>query len=172
MNTALTSWNPATGEPYWREAMVTSSNDSIPAPVVQGNRLLISGLMFELDAHRPAARVLWPDTMAASKRILSNTSTPMLRGDYLYSAKSSGELVCLEASTGKQVWGTTNVTELKFGASIHLTPNGDVTFLFTDEGNLIIARLTPDGYHELSRVHLLKPTSYLMTRRLVWVPPV
>ena len=64
------------------------------------------------------------------------------------------------------------MTEPKFGASIHLTPNGDVTFLFTDEGNLIIARLTPDGYHEISRVHLLKPTSYLMTRKLVWVPPV
>jgi len=47
-----------------------------------------------------------------------------------------------------------------------------VTFLFTDEGNLIIARLAPDGYHELSRVHLLKPTSDLMKRKLAWVPPV
>jgi outer membrane protein assembly factor BamB len=96
----------------------------------------------------------------------------MLRGDYVYSAKSSGELVCLEAATGKQVWGTTNVTEPKFGASIHLTPNGEATFLFTDEGNLIIARLSPDGFHEISRVHLLKPTSDLGTRKLVWVPPV
>ena len=169
---AVTSLNPATGETYWREAMVTSSNDSIPAPVVQRNRLLISGLMFELDAHRPAARVLWPDTMAASKRILSNTSTPMLRGDYVYSAKSSGELVCLEAGTGKQVWGTTNVTGLKFGASIHLTPNGDVTFLFTDEGNLILARLSPGGFREISRVHLLEPTSILGARKFAWIPPV
>jgi outer membrane protein assembly factor BamB len=169
---AVNSLNPATGEIYWREAMVTSSNDSIPTPVVQKNRLLISGLMFELDADQPAARVLWPETMAVSKRILSNTSTPMLQGDYVYSAKSSGELVCLEAATGKQVWGTTNVTELKFGASIHLTPNGDATFLFTDEGNLILARLTPDGYREISRVHLLEPTSDLGLRKFTWVPPV
>jgi outer membrane protein assembly factor BamB len=169
---SVTSLNPATGETYWREAMVTSSNDSIPTPVVQKNRLLISGLMFELDGRTPTAKVLWPETMAASKRILSNTSTPMLQGDYVYSAKSSGELVCLEAGTGKQVWGTTNVTEPKFGASIHLTPNGDATFLFTDEGNLILARLTPGGYREISRVHLLKPTSVLGTRRLAWVPPV
>src|SRR6185436_17217247 len=96
----------------------------------------------------------------------------MLRGDYVYSAKSNGELVCLEAATGKQIWENTNVTELKFGASIHLTPNGDVTFLFTDEGNLILARLTPDGYRELSRVHLLEPTSDLGTRKFTWVPPV
>ncbi len=89
---AVTSLNPATGETYWRETMVTSNNDSIPTPVVQKNRLLISGLMFELNADAPTARVLWPDTMAPSKRLLSNTSSPMLQGDYVYSAKSSGEL--------------------------------------------------------------------------------
>jgi outer membrane protein assembly factor BamB len=27
---SVTALNPATGETYWREAMVTSSNDSIP----------------------------------------------------------------------------------------------------------------------------------------------
>jgi outer membrane protein assembly factor BamB len=172
MGNALTSLNPATGETYWRQAMVTSSNDSIPTPVVQNNRLLISGLMLELDAHTPTTKLLWPDTMASSKRILSNTSTPMLRGEYVYSAKSNGELVCLEAATGKQVWANSNVTELKTGASIHLTPNGDAVFLFTDEGNLILARLTPDGYREISRAHLLEPTSVLGTRRLAWVPPV
>src|SRR5262245_39078632 len=69
---SVTSLNPATGAVYWRETMVTSSNDSIPSPVVQKNRLLISGLMFELDANRPVARVLWPDTMAPSRRTLSN----------------------------------------------------------------------------------------------------
>jgi outer membrane protein assembly factor BamB len=169
---SVTSLNPVTGDTWWREAMVTSSNDSIPTPVVQKNRLLVSGLMFELDANTPTAKVLWPETMAASKRILSNTSTPLLQGDYVYSAKSSGELVCLEAATGKQVWGTTNVTELKFGASIHLTPNGDATFLFTDEGNLILARLSPGGYREISRLHLLEPTSDLGTRKFAWIPPV
>ena len=151
--------------------MTTSNNDSIPTPVVQGDRLLISGLMLALDGHKPEARVLWPETMAPSKRLLSNTSNPQLQGNAVYSAKSSGELVCLEAATGQQVWATTNVTELKFGASIHLTPNGSATFLFTDEGNLILARLTPRGYGEISRVHLLKPTSVLGTRRLAWVPP-
>jgi outer membrane protein assembly factor BamB len=169
---SVTSLDPATGAVYWRETMVTSSNDSIPTPVVQKNRLLISGLMLELDNEKPAARVLWPDTVAPSKRLLSNTSNPLFQGDYVYSAKSSGELVCLEAGTGKQVWATTNVTELKFGASIHLTPNGNATFLFTDEGKLIIARLSPAGYREISRVHLLKPTSVLGPRRFTWVPPV
>jgi len=168
---AVNSLDPATGSTYWREPMVTSSNDSIPTPVVQKNRLLISGLMFELSADQPAATMLWPESRSVSKRILSNTSTALLQGEYVYSAKSNGELVCLEAGTGKQVWGTTIVTELKNGASIHLTPNGDATFLFTDEGHLILARLTPGGYREISRAHLLKPTSILGIRKFAWTPP-
>src|SRR5207247_7393396 len=107
---AVNSLNPATGKTYWREPMVTSSNDSIPTPVFQKNRLLISGLMFELDANRPAAKVLWPETMAPSRRIWSNPSTPVLQRDYVYCAKSSCDLVCLAANTGKLVWGTTNDT--------------------------------------------------------------
>jgi outer membrane protein assembly factor BamB len=168
---AVSSLNPETGAIWWRMPMTTSGNDSIPTPVVQKNRLLISGLMLELDDHLPDAHVLWPETLAVPKRLLSNTSSPLLQGAYIYSARSSGEFVCLEAATGNQLWGTTNVTELKFGASIQLTPNGDTTFLFTDEGNLIITQLTPDGYRETGRVHLLKPTSHLGSRKLAWVPP-
>lgn len=44
---SVSSLNPATGETYWREAMVTSNNDAIPTPVFQMNRLLIGGLMLE-----------------------------------------------------------------------------------------------------------------------------
>ncbi len=169
---SVASLNPTTGEVFWREAMITSNNDAIPTPVVQSNRLLIGGLMLELNDSQPTAKVIWPESRAAAKRILSNTSTALLQGDHVYSAKSSGEFVCLEAATGKQVWGTTNVTELKPGASIHLTPNGDSVFLFTDQGNLILARLTPQGYQEISRVHLLEPTSILFAGKFAWVPPV
>ena len=168
---SVTSLNPATGETWWREPLVTNNNYAIPTPVVQKNRLLIAGLMLELDARQPAAKVLWPESRAISKRILSNTSTALLRGDHVFSAKSNGELVCLEAGTGKQVWGTTNVTELKSGASIHLTPNGDAVFLFTDQGDLIRAQLTPQGYQEISRAHLLEPTTPFGSKKFAWTPP-
>src|SRR5207244_12543485 len=117
------------GKTYWRQRLLTSSDYTVSTPVFHKDRLLIGGLMFQLDRDKPAAKVLWPDSKAPSRRILSHTSTALFRGDHLYSAKSSGELICLEASTGKQVWQSANVTDLKNGASIHLTPNGDSVLL-------------------------------------------
>ena len=168
---AVTSLDPATGRTWWREPMVTSNNDAIPTPVFEKNWLLIGGLMFDLDPRQPTATVLWPESRAVSKRILSNTSTALLRSDRVYSAKSSGELVCLEAGTGRQVWQTNTVTDIKNGASIHLTPAGDSVFLFTDQGNLIRAQLTPQGYREISRAHLLEPTTPFGGRKCAWAVP-
>jgi len=168
---SVTSLVPATGKVNWREKMVTSSNDSIATPVCEKGLLLISGLMLKLGENEPLATAVWPKSRAVGRRVLSNTSTPLLHGDHIYSAKSGGELVCLNALTGEEVWTTDKVTGLKPAASIHLTPNGDAVWLFTDEGNLIRARLTPAGYQELARAHLLEPTSLFSGKHLAWVPP-
>ncbi|HSH15862.1 MAG TPA: PQQ-binding-like beta-propeller repeat protein, partial [Verrucomicrobiae bacterium] len=112
-----------------------------------------------------------PETRPATKRVLSNTSTALLRGDYVYSARTSGELVCLDAATGHQVWQTNTLTDLKNGSCIHVTPCGEAVFLFTDRGDLIRGELTPQGYREFSRTHLLDPTSPFGDRKCVWTPP-
>lgn len=168
---AVTSLNPLTGETWWRLQMVTSNNDSIATPVVQKNLLLVSGLMLRLDEHKPAVSVLWPEKLAASKRILSNTSTALLRGNHVFSARSSGELVCLEATTGKQIWRTNSVTEIENGASINITLCKNAILMFTDQGDLIHANLTPQGYREISRTHLLDPTWPFSGRKYAWSPP-
>jgi outer membrane protein assembly factor BamB len=168
---SVTSLDPATGKVYWRERMNTSNNDAIATPIFQKNLLLVGGLMLKLDDHKPAATVLWPNSKAVQGRVLSNTSTAMFRGDYLYSAKSSGELVCLEARTGKEIWKTEKVTDLKNGASIHLTPNGDGVFLYTNKGELIRAQLTPQGHTETGRCKLLEPVYPFAGRKCAWSPP-
>jgi outer membrane protein assembly factor BamB len=165
---SVTSLDPMNGRLYWRERMNTAAASAIAIPVFHKDLLLISGLMFELDADRPDASVLWPETRAVSRRVLSNTSTPLIQGDYVYSAKSSGEFVCLELRTGKEVWSTDKVTALtESGASIHLTPNGDGVFLYTDQGELIRAKLSAKGYEEISRTLLLKPVAKMRA----WPPP-
>lgn len=168
---SLSSLDPLTGKTHWRQRMNTHAANAVATPVVQGDRLLVSGLMLELDVNKPAASILWPDSKAAARRVLSNTSTPLLLGDHIYAGKTSGSLVCLEAKTGNQVWETDKVTNPGSGASIHLTPQGDNVFLYTDKGELILARLSPKAYHEIGRALVVRPTTAFQGRSYAWSPP-
>jgi outer membrane protein assembly factor BamB len=174
MRQSITSLNPTNGAVYWREPTVSGGSPGFAAvstPVIQGDRLLVSGLMFQLDKTKPTAKVLWPDTPSGTKRILSDTSTPLFNNDFIYSPRSGGQFVCLDAATGRELWQTNTVTGLRPGASVHLTPNGSSLFLFTDQGDLVRAQLSPTGYTELGRTHLIEPTSLLFTNKFAWAAP-
>lgn len=174
MRQSVTSLNPTNGAVYWREPTISGGSagfSAVSTPVMQGDRLLISGLMFQLDQARPAATVLWPDTPSGTRRILSDTSTPLFKDKYVYSPRSGGLFVCLDAATGRELWQTNTVTDLRQGACVHLTPNGPSLFLFTDQGDLVRAELTPAGYHELDRTHLIEPTSPLFEKKFAWSAP-
>ena len=108
-------------------------------PVYHDGYLLIGGLMMKLDQDKPNAVVLWPESRATAQRVLSDTSTPLFRDGYVYSARSFGEFVCLDAKTGKQLWETDKVTDRKSGASVHPTENGKSVLLYNDRGELIRA---------------------------------
>lgn len=168
---AVTSLAPETGRIWWREQMHTPGDMAVSTPVFADGRLLIAGLMMQLDAGKPGASVLWPEKTPVSRRILSNTSTALLKDGCVFSAKTSGELVCLRADTGQEVWRTNSVTRAGNGSCIHLTPCGEAVFLFTDQGDLIRAQLSVSGYSETGRVHLLEPTSPFGGRKCAWTPP-
>jgi outer membrane protein assembly factor BamB len=167
---AVTSLNPATGQTWWREELDTREDYAVATPVFQGDLLLVSGLMFQLNRHKPAASILWPETKALSLRVLSHTCMPLILRECVFAGKIGGRFVCLEARTGKQIWETDKVTPLGNGGTIHLTLNGDSVLLFTDQGNLIRARLDGEGYHELSRVRLIEPDYQFGTRKVVFAP--
>jgi hypothetical protein len=54
-----------------------------------------------------------------------------------------------------------------------LVRHEDRYFLFNEQGDLIIARLTPKGYEELDRAHVIDPTNTMAGRgrKVVWVHP-
>ncbi|MBI3858050.1 MAG: PQQ-like beta-propeller repeat protein [Planctomycetes bacterium] len=169
---AVTSLDPRTGKTFWRELADLENGPSIVAtPVVQGNLLLVSGMMFRLDPDKPAATLIWPESKAPAKRVWSGTSTPLLRGDHVYAERSSGMLVCLDARSGEVVWRSDQATAVKNGATLHFYPNGDSVWMFSDQGILIRAQLTPQGYCEKSRTLVLEPSYLFGGRKVVWTPP-
>ena len=54
-----------------------------------------------------------------------------------------------------------------------MVENGDRMWMFNERGELIIARLSPEGYQEISRAKLIEPTREQLRRRngVCWSHP-
>jgi outer membrane protein assembly factor BamB len=180
---SVNALNPETGEVYWSQPFASNSGLSIPTPRQMGDYLFITtfyngSLMLHLDPTKPGASVLWKSKRVSEKNtdaLHSIISTPFLENGYVYGVDSYGQLRCLKAATGERVWETLRATtsdgqETRW-ANAFLVKNGDRFFLFNEKGDLIIARLTPNGYDEISRAHLLEPTNHDPGRDVVWSHP-
>ncbi len=183
---AVNSLDPEKGSLYWSQRFRSKADLTAPAPRVSGNRLLVSSfyngsMMLELDKEKPGAKLLWkgkgrseqPDETDGLHAIIA---TPVFKGDYIYGVCSYGELRCLKASTGERVWMTLKATgdatePVERWANAFLIEQGDRYWLFNEKGDLIIAKLSPKGYEEISRTHILKPTSRLSDRSVLWSHP-
>jgi outer membrane protein assembly factor BamB len=171
---AVTSLDPANGKAYWRIPFDAGRSQlAVATPVLHGDRLLLVSFesgskLLKLDRDKPGAAVVWETKRKPNSMI----GTPLFQGDHFYVGDNYGELQCLEAATGKRVWGSRKATGDTQWDSAHLTPNGDRVFIFNDQGQLIVARLSAKGYKEISRVRVIAPTIGTRGERAVtWAHP-
>jgi outer membrane protein assembly factor BamB len=106
--------------------------------------------------------------------------TPLVTEDYVYGVGSYGDLRCLDAKTGKLVWETREATGEGRWWNAFIVPLGDEpvdakgsrrVFIHNEQGELILAELSGEGYHELSRSFLIEPTEPVQRRMTVWSHP-
>ncbi len=166
---ALTSLNPETGDVYWEQEWAIGGGMAIATPVRSGPYLLVSqffngSMMMALNPDRPDARMLWrgrsrselPDQTDGLHAIIT---TPLIIGDYIYGVGSYGELRGLDARTGERLWQSAAMTPQERWATAFFVRQGDRYFVLNEEGTLIIARFTPEGYVQIDRTQLIEPTS-------------
>ena len=182
-DSAVDALDPETGEVLWEFPWERASSLAVPSPVQAGSLLFFSGYygarVLTLDQNKPGAKLVWRSTSESetvTDKINALIMTPLIIGDYVYGIDSHGELRCLDLKTGERIWATQVVTkERALHASAHIVRNGDRVFINNDFGELIIAKLAPDGYHEISRTKLIEPTTPASQRRtggkINWVHP-
>jgi outer membrane protein assembly factor BamB len=170
--TAVVALDPATGKTYWQHPFRINLGLTLATPVFDGSRLLVSsfynGSML-LDLAKEKASVIWKgksNSEINTDGLHAVVNTPVIDGDCIYGICSYGQFRCLNLKTGERIWETMEVTKEKARwASGFIVRHGDRYFINNDRGELIIAKLSAQGYQEISRTQLIKPTSNPGNRR-------
>jgi outer membrane protein assembly factor BamB len=188
---AVVGLDPETGKKLWEYPWQIQSALTVPvARLAKGSLLFLTSFYngsLLLDIGGEAPKVVWKSKSKGGQAAVmpDNTldlhsimPTPWIKDDHVYGVCSYGELRCLELMTGKRVWASRAATtpdgKPARWANAFIVPYGDGerAFLFNEQGELIIARLTPSGYEEVDRAKLLDPTNrYAAGRTVVWSHP-
>ncbi len=184
---ALVGLEPETGKVLWTQRYPVAGKPQRPevtiaTPIVKNNEIFVSSFyhgatLIEATNQPPGTRVVWNRHSSSSEELNDGLhtvmTTPVWQGDYIYGICGMGELRCLNARTGDRVWETNSVVggELGLFASAFLIPHDDDVFIWNDQGELILGRLTPSGFQEISRQKLLETKENTRGRNRLWCHP-
>ncbi len=162
---AVNSLDGETGKVYWSEKFPSKvpvrPGITAATPRLAGDLLFVSSphhgsLMLRLAADRPAATVVWrgkSDDLIKPDGLHAMMNSPLVHEGHVYGVCVFGELRCLKAETGQRLWEEqTHRGRKAMGPTTFLVRHdekargGQRYFLFNDQGELIIAQLSPKGY--------------------------
>ncbi|HVK16854.1 MAG TPA: PQQ-binding-like beta-propeller repeat protein [Fimbriiglobus sp.] len=174
---AVRSLDPETGKRYWTVPYDATSGSIIMTPVRSNEFLFIGGyegktLLMKLASDKPAAEVVWQDKRRHG--ISPINVQPMVVDGVIYGLDESGEMFAVELPSGKRLWTSDAplVAEKKLpSGTAFVYRNGDRFFLFNDLGEVVICKLNPKGYEEVSRAKVIEPTGKAFGRTVVWCAP-
>jgi outer membrane protein assembly factor BamB len=182
----IVSVNPDDGKRYWDEDLAPAFDMSIMSPRQHGDYLFCGGIGFacvvlKLDKDKPAAEVVWRGDQKKANGVYPVNSTPLIEDGIIYAVDQPGCLRAVKLTTGERLWATVLPVigkdedpedRNKHGSgTAFLVKNGDRYFLFGENGDLVIAKLSPKKYDEVSRAKLLDPTNEAFGRTVVWSHP-
>tara|TARA_R110002095_G_scaffold98803_5_gene86804 strand:- start:283 stop:1593 length:1311 start_codon:yes stop_codon:yes gene_type:complete len=177
--TAISALDPKTGQLIWEVPHGVRYGLSIATPRQVGNRLFVASFyngpcMIEVSDDGSQAKIVWSgnsDSEINTDGLHPIMMTPIFNGTHIYGVCSYGQLRCLDASNGRRLWETEKATGKGRWWNAFIIPHGDRYFLHNEQGDLIIAHLTPQGYKEISRAKLIAPTRPVQRRMTIWSHP-
>jgi len=173
--------DPDIGKTHWRVPYALRERGArmnVATPVMEGEYLFVcsqyeGASMYKVFRNALKAEHLWSRGGPGDKNggINPPICTALFKGGYVYGPNLEGEFCCLDAETGEIVWKSTQVTPPGRWSTVHLVQSKELTWIFNEAGELIIAELSPEGYHEISRAQLIQPTHKIARRKVCWAHP-
>ena len=177
--TAVSSIDPANGKLFWEIPFQIQAGLTIATPRKVGNRIFVSAfyngpMMIQVSDDGKTAKIAWKGKSNSERQtdgLHCLIPTPWVTETHIYGVCSYGQLRCLDAKTGKRVWETFKMTGQDRWWTAFIVPHEDRFFIHNEQGDLIIAKLSPKGYQEISRGKLLAPTRKVRRRMTIWSHP-
>ncbi len=154
---------PADGSILWSIPYEVTYGVSIATPIYHRGLVFVSGYWEGSKAIEPGlggegAQLAWEDR----RSLRGLMSQPLSRDGYVYLLDKSLGLTCFEIETGEIQWDDRKHQMTPRGrnpqATLVWTGDEDRVLILNSEGELILARLNPQGYHEQSRTKIIGPT--------------
>ncbi len=176
---ALHALEPTTGKVIWTKPLKPRYGMSITAPRVSGNLLFASGIgevsgIFPLDDRGQPGESLWDGKPKIG--VYCSNSTPAFEGNVIYGSDcGSGMMIAVNPQDGSRYWETFQPTtggdRRASHGTVFIVKHEDRYLLFTETGDLVFAKLSPERYEEVGRMHVLDATSDAFGRPVVWSHP-
>jgi outer membrane protein assembly factor BamB len=174
----ITALNPETGEQIWPEPVPYKADNGglIMSPVRHFDLLFVGGfnnqsVALKLPVDGKSPEVAWH---SKGKNAISPINVqPHVVDGIMYGFDQSGMLRAIDLAAGIALWETGQPLgrrPLPSGTAF-LVRHDDKFWMFTEAGELVIARLTPDGFEELDRAKVIEPTGAAHGRNVVWSMP-
>jgi hypothetical protein len=82
-------------------------------------------------------------------------------------------MMAVKLPSGDRLWETSKpVSKRPQGSgTAFVVRSNDLFYLFNESGELVIAKMNPQGYEELARTKIIEPTNNAFGREVVWCAP-
>ena len=148
------------------------------SPIKAGDYLYVAGyskksLCLKLATDKPTAEIVWRDKGRDAISPVNVQPYYDAESNVIYGLDQSGDMVALEMPTGKRLWAdSAPVSKRRVGSgTAFIVRQADRYWLFNENGELIIAKLTPEKYEEIDRVKVIEPSNVAFGRDVVWSMP-
>lgn len=180
----LAALDPANGRVYWKEPYRPRNMIlNVPDPVLDESARMVflsafydGAHLFVLNPELGAPTLRWKRAGTSERRtdaLHSIIMTPFIRDGHAYGIDSYGEMRCLDLATGDRVWEDTTLLPHGRWATAHFVQHDDRTWITTERGEIVIARLTPRGFERLSSARFITSETKLRGRDypIAWSHP-
>lgn len=156
--------DPTDGRVVWSVPYEVAYGVSIATPIFHRGILFVTGYWEGSKAIRLGpgyedAELIWEDT----RQLRGLMSQPLYRNGYVYTIDKNLGLTCFELESGRKLWDDRHqMTPRGRNPQATMVWLGDGAdgraIILNAEGDLILARFTPDGYEEGSRTKIIGDT--------------